>query len=637
MEQAGRSRGKMENWTDLDLCNLSKDNFKALAKEHRHLQKDSGPLSTPSEAVTNPTGKNKPHKAMFVTSKDVEKFLQFSSDESESDSSQDGILYEREPMEVGDSTTPNTVTTQESVATASGGRGGKAPVALPTKRDTLPPKSSLGELTDVFQNKETVAPPPPPSPKEKTTTTTAVRSGSRVVEEYSSSLSSIADSESEGDVEDLSEAAINGRIDLGYGMAKGEISSVIRSVYIEAEKESTEERDVRDPRISQNKVLLKLLYETHFGPDEDAPKRRVANLREADDLLARTCLHYAAVYTPYSMTGHPNDPNHPVYSTDFGDDSRKPLFQMTNTVWIMFVCAVVYEACRQGRERACLKENPKALTSVDHPVLLHCTKRDAFEDFFNGVENEAGSMKGIRNVWRELEERVTTSTDFGNPGTVYELPLSPVSSIISVLRKATSVAWCESTVPGDSYYCAMTGAKLTKGDMCYACNIRAAIIFDGDIDDDDDDDDANGPFSSRTSAATVRKTPRLPKREIRDNPFLIGHGLENTPFNWKNNNPEDYTPIQKGGAEPFHLFQLLVSLLQCDLAIKKAIANWLDAETRFLPLKNDPLSIANALTSDSGIGNIVDWFTYLFHLCYLVDTCLPPAPDVIDSPQGPRV
>jgi hypothetical protein len=148
--------------------------------------------------------------------------------------------------------------------------------------------------------------------------------------------------------------------------------------------------------------------------------------------------------------------------------------------------------------------------------------------------------------------------------------------------------------PKDSFYCAMTGAKLKGGDPCYACNMRTKVIHG------------------------VEDTEKnLPTREMIDNPFLIGHKVKNTPLGDGND------------VEPIYLFKALVALAQVDLVIKKSIAEWLDAESAYLPKNeqnNDALVIANALTSDIGMEKIVEWYSYLYHICYVLDVCIPPSP-----------
>jgi len=272
------------------------------------------------------------------------------------------------------------------------------------------------------------------------------------------------------------------------------------------------------------------------------------------------------------------------------------------------VCAVVFEACRRGRELACLKKNTAAVTSVGHLVLDRCSNREAFEDFFNGVEDDKVRMDGIRGLWDKLVARACAPDASG------QLPLgvvwitSPIYSVLMLMKDAISIQWTDARVPQDNrFYCAFTGAKLHKGDPCFACNIRTVVVRAGEGAPPPADRDRDG------------EEP-IPTRDVIDNTFMVGHALRETPMG--------------GGAgarpvEPVFLLEALTALLQYDLYLKRAIKEWLDAQRAFLPQGYNALIIANALTSDQGFEKIVEWYTYLYHLCYVIDVALPPRAEPI--------
>jgi hypothetical protein len=261
-----------------------------------------------------------------------------------------------------------------------------------------------------------------------------------------------------------------------------------------------------------------------------------------------------------------------------------------------------------------LKENIKALTGVDHPVLNMCSKRQAFEDYFDSVTNQNGEMFGIRDVWDTLASRVCVpapkSLLVDNPESV--TILSPIYSILGLMKNAESIEWCESVVPeSGTFYCALTGTKLEKGQKCYACNIRVVVVEEKE----DSEEVAREGKKKTTPDASLGETS-IPKRDVMDNPFLIGHDMKTTSLSG--------TTAIVEGVDPIYVFEAMTALAQVDLYLKKSIREWLDAESSHSSQENDSLTIANSMTNDSGIEKIVEWYSYMYNLCYILDVCIVP-------------
>ena len=515
--------------TDLELCFTSKENFGRLVKEHEQLQKGFGPLFNKEEEEEG-SGTTE-HKAMFM--QELPGGLKLSD--------VDAFLSFDELSSSSQESIPVDVT-QDTDST----------IEIPKEEEGI----VVDNISEMLDNHDI----------KKHEDTMNQESYSSDDEETSMAESELYDEEENEDINSVE--AITLRLSKGYKDARKEIFQCVRNMFQHYKGAG----GFKDERIADPGLWARPT--SNDSLDSDA-------LERLENVILARCFHWDV------------DEDEDVKCPEAKNPStREPLYKLDYQTWCMFVCAVVFEACRQARARACLKANTKAMTSVGHPVLKRCGKRDAFEDFFNGVNHEKSALIGIRGLWDRLIDRVCRRLP-NDDETV--LITSPIYSLLSLMKDADSIEWCEAHVPmkpEDSFYCSMTGAKLKGGEACYAGNIRTNVIHD--VED-------------------TEKT--LPTRDVIDNPFLIGHKVSNTPLGNGND------------VEPIYLLKAMVALAQVDLVIKKSIAEWLDAESSYLPKSeqnNDALIIANVLTSDIGIEKIVEWYSYLYHICYVLDVSIPP-------------
>jgi len=575
--------GRDKTPSALNLCRISAENSARLFREHRRRWRESGAFArgaaTPSMDLTDMHT-----NAMFmrdpddlVANKLVDKFCETSEDiegQQQGDESLEIDGWEEDEEEEG-------------------------------REEKDKPKDQLGGMLEQLNTTMEIEEAMRKSVEEPHgNQSTGEEEGEEDEEEEeeveASSMASSGSEEDEEDEDEFSDEAIIRRIHEAYAAAREEIAVFVRDTYMENRKNG-----LADRRISEVEGLRKKVTDWHrLDQDMDEAERL-----DAINSILGACFHSSLREPKESFSTRP-----PLVPLDYENG------------WCMFVCAVVYEACRKGRERACLKENIKALTKANHPVLATCGKREAFEDFFNGIDNDGVKVVGMRGIWDVLKSRVCrkdkelAQLPTGGDGLVIT---ASVYSVIYLMKTAISIEWCDSTVPQDGmFYCAMTGAKLNKNDPCFACNIRTGKVVDeprrpeggsGDAMEEDDDDDSE----------SAEKDETVPSRDVIDNPFLVAAKLYKSPLG---GNASGDGKAPSSSIAPHALLTVMAAALQADLVIKKSVEEWLDAESSYLPENNDVTYIANALTSDAGIGKIVEWFSYLFSLTYILDVCFPPPP-----------
>jgi hypothetical protein len=554
---------ELDAYSDFQLCEHSAQNFRNLV------------TTDEKKGLLNATTESRPNAAMFAGM-----LLKPQDGNDETPSTSEGGEEEEEEDTASETPPPPPPTTKEA------------------------PKDVLDKLSEAIPPRKD-----PPSPSVQT----------YLDEDLSSSVDDInwGESNSGGEEEEEEEdpyMRVGQNVDGGYQIALSSISRNIKfyaSECLTLSKSAREADDVSfcDPRITESPELVSTIKEEFRGLPSSSKKTYKVEMKSTDWEVLSRCLHFVP----------PKDDARGVYPSvdECPKGKTPPMVNICIESWILFVCGVVHEACKQSRQRASLKDNPKTLSSIDHPIFSLCKEgSDPFEDFFNGVSQSIGGEEGVvkslrKGMWDELYSRVSSTVDEvivsrgEPPKPIHNVPTSPVAPVIKALTEAVSIEWCHGNVPSPNfdkeatkqgvfgfYYCAMTGSRLNDSQECYACNIKVA---EGE--------------------------------KIRDNAFLIGKEIDNPPLNWRG---DDDGRRFVGKVQPFDFFQMLVALKQCDLAIKQNISDWLDSEELRRISKNgvegathNPLFVADALTSMDGIARIAEWYTYIVFLCYVVDTLLP--------------
>lgn len=182
------------------------------------------------------------------------------------------------------------------------------------------------------------------------------------------------------------------------------------------------------------------------------------------------------------------------------------------------------------------------------------------------------------------------------------------------MSRAHSISWCKGTLPTGKdkidVYCSVTGNKLEPGQNVHVVNVRTSSVSGAVL---------AKPPKSKAKKKQEKKhgkgddakkegdndgnKEKLPTAEIKDNCFFVTS---------PNDNPT-----------PFAVIELMTSLVQMDLLIHKDIERWLEKHNEMIPENCESQFVADLLLMEQEIFIIADWFSYMVHLCYVLDNIVP--------------